>query len=42
MKALLAVLVLAVALAACGKRPGTLVPEETGKPTTYPRTYPTR
>lgn len=35
-----AVLVVAVALAACGKKPGKLKPAD-GKTTTYPRDYPT-
>ena len=39
-RAILILLVLSVGLAACGKKPGSLRPEEADKTTTYPRTYP--
>lgn len=44
MKVLLMILVLALPLSACGKKPGTLQAPEDAKTTntTYPRTYPTK
>lgn len=42
MRALLILVMLSVSLAACGKKPGTLRPDEADKTVTYPRTYPTR
>jgi hypothetical protein len=42
MRTVLAVLVVAMALASCGKKPGSLQPEETDRAVTFPRTYPTR
>jgi len=43
-KPLAVVLLLALALAACGKKPGTLRPstEDPSAVPTYPRTYPTK
>lgn len=40
MRAFALLLALSVALAACGKKPGTLRPDDADKTTTYPRTYP--
>jgi predicted small lipoprotein YifL len=42
LKALLIALALTMALAACGKKPGVLRPDEADKTVTFPRTYPTR
>ena len=42
MRALLILMALSVSLAACGKKPGTLRPDEADTTVTYPRTYPTR
>ncbi len=42
MRALLILVMLSVSLAACGKKPGTLRPDEADKTVTFPRTYPTR
>lgn len=42
MRALLILMMLSVTLAACGKKPGSLRPDEAEKTVTYPRTYPTR
>jgi predicted small lipoprotein YifL len=41
-RGLILVLALTVALAACGKKPGALRPDEADKAPTYPRTYPIR
>jgi len=41
-RTLLVLLVLSVAAAGCGKKPGTLNAPEEGKNIPYPRTYPTR
>jgi predicted small lipoprotein YifL len=43
-KPLAALLLLALALTACGKKPGTLRPstDESSPAPTYPRTYPTK
>ena len=42
MRAILIVLMLSVTLAACGKKPSSLRPDDADKNTTFPRTYPTR
>ncbi len=42
MRALLILSVLAVSLAACGKKPGTLEPPADAKNIPFPRTYPTK
>ncbi len=42
MRALLILVMLSVPLAACGKKPGTLRPDEADKTVTFPRTYPTK
>ncbi len=42
MRAILILVMLSVSLAACGKKPGTLRPDEADKTVTFPRTYPTK
>ena len=42
MRTVLAVLVVSLLAAGCGKKPGSLQPEEADRNITFPRVYPTR
>jgi hypothetical protein len=42
MRTVLTVLVVAVLAAGCGKKPGSLQPDEADRAVTFPRIYPTR